>query len=163
MYIRNQTSQAFVTSSGPLGDNSCLLENRPKNAKSINSCHIEAFQDDLIGNFWQFSNRFQFLFFDGRPNMEWILRAIAQFFFLQVRNIFPPISSRDPPCHQTKRLFCVGFIPTKKGAWSSDDVIKQSAKHDMHTWRWLFQVSTKKDAAQSPWANTRESVYTLRR
>ena len=51
MNVRNHSSQAFVTSSGPFGDCSCKFVYRPKNVKSINSCKIQASQDTLRANF----------------------------------------------------------------------------------------------------------------
>ena len=51
MNVRDHTSQAFVTSSGPFCDRSCQFVYRPKNVRSTNSGQISAFHDDLRANF----------------------------------------------------------------------------------------------------------------
>ena len=43
--IQNQTSQAFVTSSGPFCYRSCQFVYRPKNVRSTDASEIQAFQD----------------------------------------------------------------------------------------------------------------------
>ena len=45
--VTNQTSQAFVTSSGPFGDCSCEFVHRPYNIRSPNTSQIQTFQNNL--------------------------------------------------------------------------------------------------------------------
>ena len=48
--------------------------------------------------------------------MEKILRRVVESFYLQVRNVFPPISLRDLPCHRTKKMLFLHQISIK--LWS---------------------------------------------
>ena len=43
----------------------------PQNIGSSNACHIQAFQDNLKPNLWQFSNRSQFCFFEAMVVKAW--------------------------------------------------------------------------------------------
>ena len=64
MNVRNQPCQASVTCLSPFSDWSRKLVDWPQDVKSYNSCHVQAFSDNLRANFWQFSNWFKFLLFE---------------------------------------------------------------------------------------------------
>ena len=48
MHVRNQTSQASVTSSRPLRDCSCQFVHRPQNVRSADARQIKAFESTLL-------------------------------------------------------------------------------------------------------------------
>ena len=64
MRARNQPCQASVTCLSSFWDWSCKLFYGPQDVRSSNSCHVQACQDNLWANFWQFSKWFQFLLFE---------------------------------------------------------------------------------------------------
>ena len=61
MNVWNQSCKPSVTCVSPFCDSSRKLVDRPQNARSSNSCEVQAFQDIWWANFWQFSNWFEFL------------------------------------------------------------------------------------------------------
>ena len=66
--------------------------------------------------FGHVSHRFHFFLFEVMVVKTWCSDPCpaAESFYSPLRNIVPRISSRDPPCHKTKRLFSRATSPTRK-------------------------------------------------
>ena len=50
---------------------------------------------------------------DGHPCMMFRFCLIVELFYSQVRNIFPHISLRDLPCHETKKILFLHQVSLK--------------------------------------------------
>ena len=111
MTVRNQTSQAFVTSSCPFCDCPCQFVYGPWNVWSTSLCQIHTFQDELSADFRQFStvSNFSFFEFDGRQDMVSRPDTVGQ----SIRNICPRTSSHDLPCQKTKRSHWRAISPNE--------------------------------------------------
>ena len=90
MNVWNQTSQAFVTCSCPYSDWLSKFVDRPQNVWSSNSCHVQACQDNLWANFWQFSTDSSSsclnAWIHDRPNKDAKLCIVAPSFCLPIRS-----------------------------------------------------------------------------
>ena len=115
MNVRDQTSQAFVTSSGPFGDSSCKFLYKPKTVLSTNSGQIKTFQDNSRANVWQFSNRFQSFLFEVMVTKTWC-RELLQLLDLLICH-FKTSFDAFPRVHfhiiRSSDCFRVKFLPTK--------------------------------------------------
>ena len=105
MYVRSQTSQAFVTRSGPFGDCSCKFVYWPCNVWFTNACQTQAFEDNLRAYFWQFSDRSQFILFALMVIQAWSCNFVQLLvcFVRQLAISFHTFSLHDLPHHRTIR------------------------------------------------------------
>ena len=114
MSVWNQTSQAFVTCSCPYSDWLSKFVDRPQNVWSSNSCHVQACQDNLWANFWQFStdSRSSCLtaWIDDRPNKDAKL-CIVRFFCLPIRSTDQHIFEYVIPCRGSTMKFWRSVCP----------------------------------------------------
>ena len=82
MNVRNQCCKSSVACLSPFCDCSRKLVDRPQNVKSTTSCQVQAFQDNLWANFWQFSNWFEFLLFELMIIQTWTWNFVHLLHFL---------------------------------------------------------------------------------
>ena len=116
MSVWNQTSQAFVTCSCPKSDWLSKFVDRPQNVWSSNLCHVQACQDNLWANLWQFSTDSSSsclnAWIDDRPNKDAKLCIVAPFFLFansQYRSTY------FRTCHSM--------------SWDHDEVFAQGLSH----------------------------------
>ena len=109
MNVWNQTSQAFVTCSCPYSDWLSKFVDRPQNVWSSNSCHVQACQDNMWANFWQFSTDSSSsclnAWIDARPNKDAKLCTVAPSFCLPIRSTHQHIFEHVFPCRGSTMKF----------------------------------------------------------
>ena len=133
MIIRVQTSQMFVTDSGPFSDSSCKFHYRLKNVRAPSPCQIQVFQDNLTAYFCQFSLRFQFFFWtDGLQDMMYTNFSNTRLFYFSIRSIVQRIFLHDISDHKITRLLSSSKIRDSNIFFNSSIMFS----FDLHS-RWV--------------------------
>ena len=106
MNVRDQTRQAFVACFCPFRYSTSKLVHRPQNIKSPNTSQIQTFQNHLWVHCREFSYRIILFFFKLMVIHPWRCDCLilVEWFYPQVRNIFPHVSLRDLTRYRTKNI-----------------------------------------------------------